>query len=148
VGVIVETTGKLAPKPGNGVIRVAAQQTPWIAGFRCTACGAVAGEQTMACRRCASRAPQQEFRASDRGRVHTWTVVERSYPGVAVPFISAVVDLGDGLTIKGTLRGVDTQAVRSGMEVTLCFDDAGGARDASGAPYVGFHFVPHRGDSQ
>jgi uncharacterized OB-fold protein len=80
--------------------------------------------------------------------VYAWTVVERSYPGVTVPFISVIVDLSDGLTLKGTLRGVDALSLQGGMPVALAFDDAGGARDANGAPYVGYHFVAARGDSQ
>ena len=138
---------KLSPKPGSGVVRVSADEAPWIAGFRCAECGAVATEQTLACRRCACRTPLQPFRASQHGHVHAWTVVERSYPGVAVPFISVIVDLSDGLTLKGTLRGVDPASEPAGLPVMLVFDDAGGAHDANGAPYVGYHFIATRGSS-
>ena len=142
----MNTTTDLARKPGHGAIRIRAGEAPWIAGFRCSNCGAVVTEQTMACRRCASRKPLQPFRASERGSVYAWTVVERSYPGVAVPFVSVIVDLSDGLTLKGTLRSVAIESVRAGMPVALVFDDAGGAHDGSGAPYIGFHFEPATGD--
>ena len=142
------TTDSLAmPKPGNSVIRVGADGRASIEGFRCGQCGAAFTEQTMACRRCASRDAPEAFRAVETGTLHTWSVVHRSYPGVAVPFVSAIVDLDDGLTLKGTLRGVDTGSVRQGMPVGLVFDDAGGARDKEGAPYVGFHFTA-REDAQ
>ncbi|HEX7781918.1 MAG TPA: OB-fold domain-containing protein [Sphingobium sp.] len=130
------------PKPGTSVIRVGASGMPSIEGFRCGDCGGVFAEQTMACRRCASRNAPQAFRAVESGRLYSWSVVHRSYPGIAVPFVSAIVDLDDGLTLKGTLRGVDGAAVRQGMPVSLVFDDAGGARDKEGVPYVGFHFTP------
>jgi uncharacterized OB-fold protein len=68
-------------------------------------------------------------------------VVHRSYPGIAVPFVSAIVDLDGGLSFKGTLKGVHQEDLRSGMPVRLVFDDAGGAHDAEGAPYIGFHFI-------
>ncbi|MBV1686193.1 OB-fold domain-containing protein [Novosphingobium sp. G106] len=137
----------VAPKPGSSVIRIGAGGRPSIEGFRCGDCGAVVTEQTMACRSCASRTAPEAFRAANTGKVHSWSVVHRSYPGIAVPFVSAIVDLDDGLTLKGTLRGVDPAAVRQGMPVGLVFDDAGGARDKEGVPYVGFHFVP-QGDVQ
>jgi hypothetical protein len=35
--------------------------------------------------------------------------------------------------------------MRGGLPVTLVFDDAGGAVDAHGLTYVGFHFVPQEG---
>jgi uncharacterized OB-fold protein len=101
---------------------------------------------TLACRHCSSRKPLQEFRAAERGSIYSWTVVERSYPGIPVPFVSVIVDLDDGLSLKGTLRGADRDAVRAGLPVSLVFDDAGGAVDADGAAYVGYHFVRSAGD--
>lgn len=135
------TDSMVAPKPGNSVIRVGADGRPWIEGFRCGTCGAAFAERTMACRACASRDVPEGFRAVDTGKLYSWSVVHRSYPGITVPFVSAIVDLDDGLTLKGTLRGVDPAAVRQGLPVQLVFDDAGGARDKDGVPYVGFHFV-------
>jgi len=117
----------------------------FIEGFRCGSCGAVFPEATMACRACGHRPPPEAFTARETGKLHSWSVVHRSYPGIAVPFVLAIVDLDDGLTIKGTLRDVAEADLRSGMPVRLMFDDAGGARDPQGAPYVGFHFIPAGG---
>ena len=58
-----------------------------------------------------------------------------------MPFISAIVDLDGGLTIKGTLRGIAHEALQVGTKVRVEFDDAGGAVDKQGVPFVGFHFV-------
>lgn len=69
-------------------------------------------------------------------------MVHRSYPGVAVPFVSVIVDMADGLTLKGTLRDAAAADLRQGLPVRLVFDDAGGAHDKESAPYVGFHFLP------
>jgi hypothetical protein len=68
-------------------------------------------------------------------------MVYRSYPGIEVPFVSAIVDLDDGLSLKGTVRGVAADDLRQGLPLRLVFDDAGGARDKDGAAYVGFHFL-------
>lgn len=134
------------PRPATGVVRIGADGRPWIEAFRCGDCGAVVTEQTMACRRCASRTPPEAFRATDTGRLHTWSLVHRSYPGIEVPFVSAIVDLDDGLSLKGTVRGVAADDLRQGLPLRLVFDDAGGARDKEGVPYVGFHFV--KGDGE
>ena len=133
------------PKPGHRSIRVAADGRPFIEGYRCGDCGAVAAEETMGCRACASRTPPEAFRATDRGTLHTWSVVHRSFPGIEVPFVSAIVDLDDGLTLKGTVKA-EPGTLKEGLAMRLVFDDAGGARDKEGAPYVGFHFVA--GESQ
>jgi len=97
--------------------------------------------QTMACRACTSRTPPQPYRSAETGTLYTWSVVHRSYPGVEVPFISAIVDLAGGLSFKGTLKGISHGILKAGMPVRLVFDDAGGAVDTDGNPYIGFHFV-------
>lgn len=140
-------TGVMEARPGHRSIRVGPDGRPWIEGYRCGECGAATPEPTMACRRCACRAAPEGYRASQSGALYSWTIVERSYPGVAVPFVSVIVDLDDGLTLKGTLKGVEPAALRPGFPVSLVFDDAGGARAQDGAPYIGFHFIP-RGDAR
>jgi uncharacterized protein len=132
-------------RAAHTALRVDADGTAWIEAFRCGACGAVVPESSMACRRCDSRIPPSPFRAAENGRLYTWSIIERSYPGVAVPFVSAIIDLDGGPTLKGTLRGVATADLVSGLPVQVCFDDAGGAVSADGVPFVGFHFEPVEG---
>ena len=131
----------IAHKAGNKSVRVGDDGSAWIEGYRCAACGAVMPVATMACRACASRVAPEAYRSPETGTLYTWSVVYRSYPGVEVPFVSAIVDLDGGLSFKGTLKGVEFDALKSGMPVRLVFDDAGGTADADGNPYVGFHFV-------
>ena len=133
--------GLTLAKPGHKAIRLTHDGSAYVEGFRCGACGAAFPEATMACRACASRTPPQPFRASETGKLFTWSVVSRSYPGIAVPFVSAIVDLDDGLTLKGTLRDVAPDSLKAGMPVRLIIDDAGGATDKDGVAYVGFHFT-------
>jgi uncharacterized protein len=139
--IVLTSAAIIGCKPGTKVIRIGADGSPRIEGYRCAACQAVMAVATMACRACASRTSPEPFRAVETGRLYTWSVVHRSYPGVAVPFVSAIVDLDDGLSFKGTLKGVAAEDLRAGIPVRLIFDDAGGAVDEEGAPYVGFHFV-------
>ena len=134
-------------RPAHKSIRVA-DTGPWIEAYLCEACGAVVPELTLACRACAARSAPTGFRVADRGQVYSYTVVQRSYPGVAVPFVSAIVDLDGGPALKGTLRGVDPLDVVVGLPVVVRFDDAGGAVDKDGTPFVGFHFVPQEGAAQ
>ncbi len=137
----VSADSALVSRPGHKVIRLGAGGSAWIEGYRCPSCGALALEQTLACRKCGGRKPLEVFRPGETGEVYSWAVIHRSYPGIAVPFISAVVDLDGGLTLKGTLRGIEPEALRVGTRVQVQFDDAGGEVDKDGAPYVGFHFV-------
>jgi len=135
------TENILAARSGHKAVRVEEGSNAWIEGTRCGACGATMVAAGMACRRCGSRDQLETFRGVQTGKVFSWTVVHRSYPGIPVPFVSAIVDLDDGLTLKGTLREVDPATVHAGLPVRLVMDDAGGTCDSAGAPYVGFHFV-------
>lgn len=128
-------------KPAHAAIRVAENGDLSIEGFRCATCAAVMIDQPMACRACTSRTPPQAFRSGQRGRVVTWSTVLRSFPGVKTPFVSAIIDLDDGLTLKGTIQDLDPEALQVGLPVSLVFDDAGGAIAPDGSPYVGFHFI-------
>ncbi len=127
--------------PGRSNIGVAENGDAWLRGFRCTACDARADALTLACRRCHARGTMEEYRAPQTGKLVTWSIVYRSYPGIAVPFVSAVVELDDGLTVKGNLTGAQHDDLHRGMPVRLEFDDAGGAKDKDGNPYVAYHFA-------
>lgn len=128
-------------RAGHKVVRVDANGSAWVEAFRCADCGAVMAEETPACRRCGGRGTLRAFRPGHSGALYSWTVIHRSYPGIKVPFVSAIVDIDGGLTLKGTLQIDDPAALRAGMPVNLVMDDAGGATDTDGRPYVGFHFV-------
>lgn len=116
----------------------------FVEGRRCRSCAAVMVEERLACPACAGRAGFDTFEASDTGVLHAWSIVRRSYPGVPTPFISAVVDLDDGLTIKGNLIGVkaEPEALPPGLRVRLVFGDALGRTDKDGASYVAYFFEP------
>lgn len=131
----------LTARPGHKIVRVGADGATSIEAYRCPSCRAVVAELTRACRRCGSRNAQEAFHPAPRGALYSWTVVHRSYPGIAVPFVSAIVDLDGGLALKGTLRLDDLASLHFGMPVRLVLDDAGGTTDKEGRPYIGFHFT-------
>lgn len=117
---------------------------PFIEGQRCRSCGAVLTGTRLACPACSSRDGFTPFRAAVRGRLHAYSIVRRSYPGVPVPFISAIVDLEDGLTLKGNLVNADPlpEALPPNMPVKLVFGDALGRKDKAGASYLAYFFEP------
>jgi uncharacterized OB-fold protein len=49
--------------------------------------------------------------------------VHRSFPGIEVPYISAIVDLEGGGTVKGNLINIDPdpEKVKMGMPVEVIF---------------------------
>lgn len=88
----------------------------------------------------------EPMRLSDTGTLYTYAIVRRSFPGVEVPFVSAVVDLDSGGTIKGNLMEVEPHPdhIAFGMPVKVVFRDALGRKDKDGNSYLSYFFVPRR----
>ena len=70
--------------------------------------------------------------------------MHRSFPGIDVPYVSAIVDLDGGGTVKGNLIGVepDPAKIPFGMAVEVVYDDALGRKDADGNAYLAYFFRP------
>jgi len=58
--------------------------------------------------------------------------------------VSAVVDLDDGLTLKGNLIDIkpDPVEIPFGMPVKVVFGDANGQKTKDGTPYLSYFFTP------
>jgi uncharacterized OB-fold protein len=113
---------------------------PHLVANECAMCGARFFDRRNACAACSGR----EFRAvpvPTEGEVRSFTIVAFASPGVAVPFVAAVVDC-HGTSVRGNLVGVDPtpEHVRLGMKVRLTTYSLGA--DADGVEAVGFGFEP------
>jgi uncharacterized OB-fold protein len=134
------------PRPAFPFITVDDLGQPGLTAQRCTQCGATyADAERVACGKCGARADALEsFVPSQEGTLHAASIVKRGYPGVATPFISAIVDLDGGPTLKGTLRntGFEAADIVQGRRVRVAFDDALGRKDKDGNAYVSHYFEP------
>lgn len=117
---------------------------PYIEAHRCRACGAMVAEVRLACPACSARDGFEAVHAKETGTLRAYSIVKRSYPGIPTPFVSAVVDLDDGLTLKANLvgAGFEPEAIEPKMKVRLQFNDALGRKDKEGRGYVGYQFEP------
>ncbi|WP_225204669.1 Zn-ribbon domain-containing OB-fold protein [Novosphingobium huizhouense] len=113
---------------------------PYVAGSRCTECGHTYVGARDVCAKCTARDRMEAVRLAETGKVWAWTVVHRSFPGVATPFVDVIVDLDDGAHIKGTLVDVDPQAVTPDMPVRMVFREVNPA--GADGPYLTYLFVP------
>lgn len=113
-------------------------EQPYLRAQRCDSCGALYFDRRNACARCFAT----EFspsRLSDTGRISAYTVVHRAAPHVPTPYMSVVVTLDGGGTVKATLLGVtDTQRITPGLRVKLATFVAGTDDDAKQAIAFGY----------
>jgi uncharacterized OB-fold protein len=97
----------------------------------------------MSCAACGVGDAISRIRLADTGRVQTCSVVSRSYPGVAVPFVAAVIQIDGGGVVRGTLRDATTESPGPpiGMPVRIYIEDTG-QRDPGGRPFYSHVFRP------
>jgi uncharacterized protein len=130
-------------KPATTYTRIDADGSPYLEGCRCSGCDAVFVGMRENCGRCGMRGRMQSIRLGRRGHLYSYTIVYRSYPGIKVPFISAIVDLDGGGTVKGNLLDLEPnpRQVCFGMPVRVVFRGAELA-SAEGEGHVAHFFIP------
>jgi uncharacterized OB-fold protein len=116
---------------------------PHLVALECTDCGARFFGRRNACASCSST----EFRSanvSNDGVVRTFSIVTAGPPGIASPYVAAIVDC-DGTSVRGNLVNVepDPEHVRVGMKVRLTTFVAG--TDGSGVDAIAYGYEPQEG---
>jgi uncharacterized OB-fold protein len=119
---------------------------PFLEGCVCTQCQTTFLAPRLACGRCGTRELTTK-KLSNEGTLYAYSIVYRSFPGVAVPYVSAIVDLEGGVSVKGNLINVDPDPAKLafGMQVEVIFKDALGRKDTEGNAYLSYFFQPRGG---
>lgn len=136
-------SSKTAIVPAAPFLRPNGQGLPYLEALCCERCGKVFLDARRHCSACGARDALKPRQLSQSGTHYTYTIVYRSMPSVPVPYISAVVDLDGGGTVKGTLAQVSPEpsAIRIGMRVRLSYSTID--RSEQGKPAVlAYSFVP------
>lgn len=132
------------PLPAADFIKLPAGEPPYLEGHGCDACGAIYLGKRTVCSRCFARDQIRTLRLSNTGTLYSYSIVHRSFPGITVPYVSAIVDLEGGGTLKGNLINVepDPEALTFGLPVEVVFGDALGRTDEAGNRYISYFFRP------
>lgn len=94
----------------------------YLVGYRCKKCNAAyIGEGRVACSKCTADGQIEEIRLSDHGTLYVYSIVHQSVPGVPVPYVSAIVDLPEGVSVRCNLVDVepDPAKLTFGMPVEM-----------------------------
>lgn len=135
------------PLPVVPFLKIPDAGEPFLEGCVCTQCRATFLAPRMACGKCGAR-ELTTTKLSNEGTLYAYSIVHRSFPGVEVPYISAIVDLEGGGSVKGNLINVDPdpRKLPYGMPVEVIYKDALGRKDREGSSYLSYFFQP-RGPS-
>jgi uncharacterized OB-fold protein len=132
------------PLPVVPFLKVPEGSDPYLEGHVCELCGAIFLGLRSVCSKCGARDRMHARALSNAGTLYTYSIVYRSLPGIEVPYVSAVVDLEGGGTVKGNLIGVDPDPgkIKLGMPVSVVYKDALGRKDHEGTAYLSYFFQP------
>jgi hypothetical protein len=132
------------PLPVVDFLKIPDAGSPYLEGHKCKQCGSVFLGERSNCSKCGARDSMEAAKLSNRGTLYVFSIVHRSFPGVEVPYVSAVVDLEGGGTVKGNLINVEPtpEKIKLGMPVEVVFKDALGRKDREGNSYLSYFFQP------
>jgi uncharacterized OB-fold protein len=132
-----------APLPVVDFLKIPAQGSPYLEGHKCKACGAMFLGERSVCASCGARDQIGAIRLSNKGTLYVFSIVHRSFPGIETPYVSAVVDLEGGGTVKGNLVNIEPnpEKIKMGMPVEVIYRVAP-RKDAQGNEYLTYYFQP------
>ncbi|MEW6269551.1 MAG: OB-fold domain-containing protein [Thermodesulfobacteriota bacterium] len=115
-------------------------------GQKCAGCGALYFSKRVACAKCAAEGPFNEVPLSTRGKLYVYSIVHQSAPGVQTPFVSAIVDLEDGIAVRCTLVDVEPDPAKLAFDMPVEMVTRAVRTDQEGKEVVAFFFRPARGN--
>ncbi len=123
------------------------QPEPHLEGSKCTSCGAIYLDlKRFACSKCGTTGPFPPVALSKKGKVWVFSVVHQSFPGVKTPYITAIVDLPEGVSVRTNLINLDADEVEKNpkkmfdMPVEMVTHVV--SKDREGHEVVAFAFKP------
>jgi uncharacterized OB-fold protein len=131
------------PLPVVPYLKIPESGDPHLEGQRCKECGAIFLGARIACSSCGGRQGFEAVPLANEGTLHVFSIVHRSFPGIDTPYVSAIVDLEGGGTVKGNLVNVEPSPdkVEMGMPVEVIYQIAP-RKDREGNEYLTYYFQP------
>jgi len=114
-------------------VKIGDDGQPRLEGLRCNACGEVMVGEFRACPKCAAKGTLVPQELARTGKLYSYAIVHRSFPGVKTPIVSAAIKLDDGAFVRANLEGVAAEpaALSFDLPVRLEFDTLSGEHSST-----------------
>jgi len=134
------------PRPIVSFLKLGA--TPHLEGQKCS-CGAIfLDPKRVACSKCGTAGAMKPVALSNKGKVYVFSVVHQSFPGIKTPYVTAIVDLPDGVSVRSNLIEVDPLEAQKdpskvfNMPVELVTSVV--SKDREGHDVIAFQYKPSK----
>ena len=111
---------------------------------KCASCGALYLGNRVACSKCYASGPFTEVPLSNTGTLWVYSIVHQSAPGIPTPYVAAIVDLPEGVSVRCTIVDVEPkpEKLTYGMPVEMVTQKV--REDKDGNDVIAFFFRPKR----
>ncbi|MDG2427234.1 MAG: OB-fold domain-containing protein [Acidimicrobiales bacterium] len=114
-------------------------EDPHLVANECTNCGARYFDRRNACAKC-GKVEFAQVRIADEAVLKAFSVVHRAAPGIPVPYVSAIVETGDGTSVRANVLGLaDPMDANLGMHLRFSVYSCG--LDDNGTECVAFGYT-------
>ena len=110
---------EVKPLPAVPYIKIPDEGEPYLEGYKCGSCGATFLGERATCSKCGARDQMSTTTLPTRGKLYSYSIVYRSFPGIDVP-----------------------ASIEFDMPVEVIFADALGRKDQEGNSYLSYFFQP------
>ncbi len=120
---------------------------PHLEGLKCS-CGAIfLDPKRVACSKCGATSDSfKPIALSNKGKVYVFSVVHQSFPGIKTPYVTAIVDLPEGVSVRSNLIDVSHEELqknpKKGFDMPVEMVTSVVAKDREGHDVVAFQFRP------
>jgi uncharacterized OB-fold protein len=115
---------------------------PFLAAKKCGTCGALYLGSRVACSKCNGTGPFNEIKLSDRGKLWVYSIVYQSAPGIPTPYVAAIVDLPEGVSVRCTLIDVEPNPDKIAFDMPVEMVTKKVREDKDGNDVIAFFFRP------
>jgi uncharacterized OB-fold protein len=135
------------PRPIVPFLRLG--EKPQLIGRKCGKCGAIfLDAKRVACSKCSSPGPFEDLPLSNTGKVYVFSVVHQSFPGIKTPYVTAIVDLPEGVSVRANLVDVPPEELeknpKKGFDMPVEMVTNVVAKDREGHDVVAFSYRPSK----
>ena len=84
-------------------------EAAYLWGMQCGACSAKFLGTRIACGKCGETDKLSEIKFGDEGEIYVFSVVHQTVPGLEAPYVGAIIDLDDGVSVRANVYGLDPE---------------------------------------
>jgi len=120
----------------------ATRDEDYLVGSKCQSCGALYAGPRLYCGKCSSSGPFDEVKLGRDAEVYVWTIIHQATPYVKAPYVAAVVDLPEGVSVNTNIVDVEPlpENIKFGMKLKMFTEKV--SEDKEGNSYVAYKYRP------